>query len=72
MLVVVFIVFVVCLKPLTFQEPLHVTSVMKDYDPFGILTVVTRYVRVFACAVKPFSEFVFERQGIQESSEKSV
>lgn len=40
MLLVVFIVFVVCLTPLTFQELLHVTPVMKDYDPFGILTFV--------------------------------
>lgn len=39
MLLVVVIVFVVCLTPLTVLELLHVTPVMRQYDPFGILVV---------------------------------
>lgn len=39
MLLVVVVVFVVCLTPLTFIELLHVTPVMNNYDPFGILNV---------------------------------
>ena len=63
---VVFIVFVVCLTPLTFQEPLYVTSVMKDYDPLlGLLAFLHALLNPLV------HEFVYE-QGIQESSEKSV
>ena len=39
MLLVVVVVFVVCLTPLTVLELLHVTPVMNQYDPFGILVV---------------------------------
>lgn len=38
-LLVVVVVFVVCLTPLTVVELLHVTPVMRQYDPFGILIV---------------------------------
>lgn len=39
MLLVVFLVFVICLTPLTFMELIHVTPIMKKYDPFGFLSV---------------------------------
>lgn len=53
MLLVVVIVFVVCLTPLAVIELLHVTPVMKYYDPFGILIVCIDMLAVSHALLNP-------------------
>lgn len=53
MLLVVVVVFVVCLTPLTVIELLHVTPVMKYYDPFGVLIVCVDMLALLHALLNP-------------------